>query len=306
MTDVCVRGNQRGSGQVVTYALNTITNAKIQLGRSIEAMGKLDEFLQDTTDFTVERWLDVNGVGLLENMLIAGDDCVVETNNAGMAKALNYLNANGKTQKDTGKWTPSTLHQDWERVEFCSHHFHELKMQNGNVLVVPCRDESEVVGRSRIQKGVPLSLRESAKMAKSYAQMWQLLLFHRRDLRLGAMAICSSVPSNWVPTGRTTWSLHASHDWVTTEDMLSVWNRVWIHDNPWSNKVPVTSWTQIPYLPKDIDKRCGSQIDGNDRASWAKNIKGAVSTMRGNFPGEKFAMYLSDMVRYRVNEPQGF
>lgn len=64
--DVCVRGDQRGSGQVLTYALNTITNAKIQIGRSMEAMG-VKQDLTKSDHATIHAWLDRNGHELREN-----------------------------------------------------------------------------------------------------------------------------------------------------------------------------------------------------------------------------------------------
>lgn len=80
------------------------------------------------------------------------------------------------------------METSFTKVDFCSHHYHKNSL-GGRDLVVPCRDEHELVGRGRIQKGKPATLEEAAPMAKAYAQLWLLNFFHCRDLRLGAFAM---------------------------------------------------------------------------------------------------------------------
>lgn len=274
--DVVGQRDQRGSGQVVTYALNTITNGKVQVARVLESEGLLHASLQ-----VIDKWLSENMERVLGDMVIAGDDVVVSTNNRDFASSLEYLELTGKTRKNIPHGAPSRVESDWEKVEFCSHHYHELSLKDGRILVVPCRHEDEIVGRSRLQKGGLVSLAESACMAKAYAQMWALYFFHRRDLRLGFIAITSVVPSDWFPVGRTSWSIHQHHEWMTTDDMLRVWNNVWIGNNPWiQNKDPVGSWEDIPYLHKRQDIVCGSPIGTKERATWAREIENSVVSVR--------------------------
>ncbi|AZB73874.1 polyprotein precursor [Sabethes flavivirus] len=296
--DVVVRSDQRGSGQVTTYSMNTITNGKTQIGRMLEAEGLLD-----APDHVIIRWLLLNCENVLSAMVVAGDDVVVATNNFRFISSLQYITQAGKLRKDIGVDVPSRFSSNWEEVEFCSHHFHQLTLKDGRSLVVPCRDENEVIGRSRIQKGGVVSLEDSACLAKAYAQMWALYFFHRRDLRMGFAAICASVPKNWYPTGRTSWSVHQKHEWMTTEDMLEVWNKVWIADNRWiDDKTYVQAWNDIPYLHKGQDIKCGSIIGSNSRASWAKDLPGLVDRTRKMFmrqhPQAEFRDELSIMSRF--------
>nr|BEP11674.1 polyprotein [Aedes flavivirus] len=274
--DVVGRTDQRGSGQVVTYALNTITNGKVQVARTLESEGLL---YADTQ--VIDRWLSKNLDDVLSCMTIAGDDVVVSTMNRSFASSLDYLELTGKNRKNVPRGAPSKMESDWQKVEFCSHHYHELSLRDGRILIVPCRQESEVVGRSRLQKGGIVTMAESACMAKAYAQMWALYFFHRRDLRLGFAAITSAVPSNWFPVGRTSWSVHQFHEWMTTSDMLRVWNDVWIYNNPWIRvKDPIGSWDEIPYLHKRQDIACGSLIGSKERAAWAREIENGVINVR--------------------------
>lgn len=274
--DVVSRTDQRGSGQVVTYALNTITNAKVQLGRSLEAAGLLE-----ADDQTIQVWLRNHGEEALGRMTVAGDDVVVATNSDSFHTSLQYLNRNSKVRKDIGLLEPSRRCDNWEEVEFCSHHFHPVTLQDGRVLVVPCREQNEIIGRSRLQKGGIVSESEGACLAKAHGQMWALYFFHRRDMRLAYAAITASVPSHWFPKGRTSWSVHQKHEWMTTADMLEVWNNVWIHDNPWMReKEPVPSWSMVPYLPKKQDIACGSRIGTADRTLWAKEMPELVTKLR--------------------------
>lgn len=298
--DVCVRKDQRGSGQVVTYALNTITNAKVQLGRLMECHGYLTKELSEREVFEI---LDTHGLDWMQSMAVAGDDVVVGTNEKRFATSINYINQTGKIRKDIELEQASPAYASWEDVSFCSHHFHELVMKDGRELIVPCRDQDEIIGRARSQKGGLPSITESCGLAKAYAQMWSCYFFHRRDLRIGSMAICSAVPDNWVPTGRTSWSIHQKHEWMTQEDMLRVWNRVWILDNPWMDrKDEIGNWSDIPYLHKGQDIACGSLIGSEDRKNWAKELPSWINKIRQLIGNEKYTNYLTALNRYKPKQ----
>ncbi|AAC58756.1 NS5 protein, partial [Carey Island virus] len=207
--DVISRRDQRGSGQVVTYALNTLTNLKVQLIRMAESEGVLTESLEDQG---MEKWLNKYGEDRLSRMLVSGDDCVVCAIDERFSQALTWLNTMERPRKDTDLWAPSIPQTNWEKVEFCSNHFHKLYMKDGRSLIAPCRSQNELIGRSLVNQGGSAGIQGTACLAKAYAQMWNLLYFHRRDLRILGFGIMSAVPSNWIPTGRTTWSVHATKD----------------------------------------------------------------------------------------------
>ncbi|CAB3361341.1 Hypothetical predicted protein, partial [Cloeon dipterum] len=184
VVDVVLRGDQRGSGQVVTYAINTITNTKVCLGRKLEAEGVIQDVI-DTKDYSrVRTYLEIHGDAMLASMAVSGDDCVVGDNTGRYASSLRYMKKTGKIRKDIPLWSPSVEHTDWTRVEFCSNHFHPLELKTGQTIVVPCRDPHELIGRARVQKGADVGIVESAVGAKAYANHWLLYYFHRRDLRL--------------------------------------------------------------------------------------------------------------------------
>nr|YP_009513190.1 polyprotein [Royal Farm virus]ABB90673.1 polyprotein [Royal Farm virus] len=299
---IITRRDQRGSGQVVTYALNTPTNIKVQLMRMMESEGVIGPAdAHDPRLLRVENWLQRHGEERLRRMLVSGDDCVVKPIDDRFAGALYFLNDMAKVRKDTTEWEHSRGFESWEEVPFCPHHFHELVMKDGRTLVVPCRDQDELVGRARVSPGCGWSIRETACLSKAYGQMWLLSYFHRRDLRTLGLAICSAVPVDWVPTGRTTWSIHASGAWMTTEDMLEVWNRVWIQDNPYmEDKSKVAEWRDVPYLPKAQDMVCGSLIGRADRAEWARKIWTGVLKVRAMIGHERYRDYLSCMDRHEA------
>nr|YP_009350103.1 polyprotein [Yaounde virus]ABW76843.2 polyprotein [Yaounde virus] len=301
--DVISREDQRGSGQVVTYALNTFTNIAVQLVRMMEAEGIVTpddiEVLGKRKIPAVRTWLFEHAEERVQRMAVSGDDCVVKPLDDRFATSLHFLNAMSKVRKDIQEWKPSNGWYDWQQVPFCSNHFQELVMKDGRTIVVPCRGQDELIGRARISPGAGWNVRETACLAKAYAQMWLLMYFHRRDLRLMANAICSAVPVDWVPTGRTTWSIHAKGEWMTTEDMLEVWNRVWIEENEWmEDKTPVTSWSDVPYSGKREDIWCGSLIGTRARATWAENIYSAINQVRAIIGKEKFVDYMQTLKRY--------
>nr|YP_009256192.1 polyprotein [Edge Hill virus]C8XPB2.1 RecName: Full=Genome polyprotein; Contains: RecName: Full=Capsid protein C; AltName: Full=Core protein; Contains: RecName: Full=Protein prM; Contains: RecName: Full=Peptide pr; Contains: RecName: Full=Small envelope protein M; AltName: Full=Matrix protein; Contains: RecName: Full=Envelope protein E; Contains: RecName: Full=Non-structural protein 1; Short=NS1; Contains: RecName: Full=Non-structural protein 2A; Short=NS2A; Contains: RecName: Full=Non-structur len=301
--DVIARQDQRGSGQVVTYPLNTGTNMKVQLIRMAEGEGVISRHdIERVTIKTLNAlrvWLAENGAERLSRMAVSGDDCVVAPLDERFGLALHHLNAMSKIRKDIDDWTESIPWRSWESVPFCSHHFHQLFLKDGRSIVVPCRDQDELVGRARVSPGNGWKLKETACLSKAYAQMWLLMYFHKRDLRLMGNAICSSVPAHWVPTGRTTWSIHAHNEWISSERMLDVWNKVWIVDNPhMPDKTCIDDWRDVPYLPKSQDRLCGSLIGITARASWAENIRAVVNKIRGMIGNEVYSDHLSVMGRY--------
>nr|WHA03979.1 polyprotein [Tembusu virus] len=305
--DVISREDQRGSGQVVTYALNTFTNLCVQLIRCMEGEELLlpeeTERLKKGKEKRIQEWLQKNGENRLSAMAVSGDDCVVKPADDRFATALHFLNSMSKVRKDIQEWKPSTGWRNWQEVPFCSHHFHELQMKDGRKIVVPCRDQDELIGRARLSPGSGWSLTETACLSKAYAQMWLLMYFHRRDLRLMANAICSSVPVSWVPTGRTTWSVHGKGEWMTSEDMLAVWNRVWIEENEhMEDKTPVTSWNEVPYLGKREDGWCGSLIGHRARSTWAENIYTPIMQIRALIGPEHYVDYMPTLNRFKPIE----
>nr|AIU94743.1 polyprotein [Ntaya virus] len=305
--DVISREDQRGSGQVVTYALNTFTNLCVQLIRCMEGEGLLKpeevEKLERGKQRKIQDWLDKNGTERLASMAVSGDDCVVKPKDDRFATALHFLNSMSKIRKDIPEWKQSTGWRNWQDVPFCSHHFHELTMKDGRQIVVPCRHQDELIGRARLSPGSGWSLTETACLSKAYGQMWLLMYFHRRDLRLMANAICSAVPVSWVPTGRTTWSIHGKGEWMTTEDMLRVWNRVWIEENEhMEDKTPVSSWNDVPYLGKREDSWCGSLIGHRARSTWAENIYTPIMQIRGLIGPERYVDYMPTLNRFKAVE----
>ncbi|ACJ64915.2 polyprotein [T'Ho virus] len=309
--DVISREDQRGSGQVVTYALNTFTNLAVQLIRCMEGEGLIGP--EDVEDLrkgklpTIKNWLLKNGTERLSRMAVSGDDCVVKPIDNRFATALHFLNGMSKVRKDIQEWKPSIGWNNWQEVPFCSHHFNELILKDGRSIVVPCRNQDELIGRARVSPGSGWNVKETACLGKAYAQMWLLMYFHRRDLRLMANAICSAVPVDWVPTGRTTWSIHGKGEWMTTEDMLQVWNRVWIYENEeMEDKTPITQWKDIPYLGKREDQWCGSLIGHRSRSTWAENIYTPIMQVRNLIGNEKFVDYMTSQVRFGAGEePRG-
>jgi len=182
-------------------------------------------------------------------------------------------------------WDPSRIFGSWEEVEFCSHHFHELWLKDGRLIVVPCRDQNEVLGRGRIQKGGLLTMEAGACNLKAYGQLWLLYFFHRRDLRLLALFICSVVPRFWMPTGLTSWSIHQKKEWMTNHDMLRIWNQVWVTNNPHMlEKGFIYSWGDLPYLPKGKDLKCGSLIRYTSHTA-VRQIKKSKDIKKSNVTG---------------------
>lgn len=109
--DVISREDQRGSGQVVTYAL-TPSRTLLSSGlRLMEAEGVIGpqhvEQLPRENKIAVRTWLFENGEERVSRMAISGDDCVVKPLDDRFATALHFLNAMSKVRKDIQEWKPS-------------------------------------------------------------------------------------------------------------------------------------------------------------------------------------------------------
>ncbi len=269
--DVIGNVSQRGSGEVVTYSMNTITNSALQLGRIIEAEGAWD---------SLHDFLEEHGADRLSTMVVAGDDVVVFTTNANYPSALEHIHALGKPRKDMHELTPSRPIRIFDHVSFCSHHYHPVHYK-GTTLVVPCRPQVEIMGRWRVQNSASSDDAVCGALLKANVQHGILFFFHRRDIRKGALAICSSIPADIVPLGKTSYSIHSKHEWMTTEDILEVWNNVWLRDNPYvTDARPARTFRELPYIPKTIDAMCGSLVDTSDRTLWSNSLPTKVREVR--------------------------
>ncbi|PCQ40088.1 hypothetical protein CQA28_25230 [Citrobacter freundii] len=133
---------------------NPFTNMGAQLIRQMEGKGvfKSIQHLTTTEEVAVQDWLARVGRERLSRMAISGDDCVVKPLDDRFASALTAPNDMGMVRRDIQQWEPSSGWNDWTQVPFCSHHFHELIMKDGRVLVVPCRTQVELIVTARISQ----------------------------------------------------------------------------------------------------------------------------------------------------------
>lgn len=94
---------------------------------------------------------------------------------------------------------------------------------------------------------------------------------------------------------------------MTTEDMLSVWNRVWIIDNPWMvDSEEARSWEQIPYLQHKQDVCCGGIEGTADRTAWSKGLIDNIRRMREHVGrDESYLDYTSAQRRFRMEPARG-
>lgn len=312
VVDVIVRRDHKASGERLTYNGNNAINITTELGRLSESDGVMteEELHSDTNlETRIQEHLQVKGNKYLNQMNMSGDDKHVATPNPRYAVSLTFMNLSGKIRKDMDRDAPSRPIYNWEKIEFCSNHYHALTLSDrtGGEIVVPCRSQSELIGKSFNHLGrVETRIEDGAMNAKAYAGLFLILYFHRRDLRLGAMAAMASVPVNWLPKTRTTYSIHYTHEWLSNEDMLTIWNRVWITNNPHNPRVePVETWQNVPSLTKSQDVECGSWIGTEARARWAREVPELVRKTRKIIDvstGENNEYrddYLSAMGRYR-------
>ncbi|CAM1326030.1 Uncharacterised protein at_DN2628 [Pycnogonum litorale] len=146
LIDIISRNDQRASGEVGTYAFNTLTNTKVQLIRAMESDGIFQnvnwEKRNPQFEDDVSMWLKNECGEWLERMAISGYDCMIRANNSKFGESVTVLNLMGKIRKDIPEWKASIGVHGFENVAFCSHHYHEIQSRKFGHLAVHCREES--------------------------------------------------------------------------------------------------------------------------------------------------------------------
>lgn len=271
ITELIQTEGQRMSGTVVTYTMNTITNTCVNLFRTWESFGKPD----------LDTFLEQKGVSSMERMAISGDDCVIFPERpSDFAKSLTFLNETGLTRKDIGQYEPDRLINMYDELDMCSHRFRRLRLKEGQYLAVVAKPEEEILGKGMFTIGF-MTTPAIPCMAKAMANYWMMIFPYQRDIRLAARAIRSCVDEHAIPLGKIKDPYITEQPWMTTEDIFSVWHRIWIENNPFLKVKPdITSWDEVPYLTQMEDIALGSAIHNPERTVWKNNLAQHVRSVR--------------------------
>ncbi|KAK6042405.1 flavivirus RNA-directed RNA polymerase [Cooperia oncophora] len=191
-----VRG-QRGSGENVTYAMNTITNAILTYYKVAKTLGVPDEEWEDWTKRTLLKQRSRLDTGLAQDWmaLISGDDSVIGVKQY-MAQGLSKISAEihaavGKPRKDMATSISSRIYPNLDSVPFCSHYYINVEFA-GVKRRMPVRSCGEILAKARIMLDFPPSLETEEAWAR--ATGFQLLITypHLLEIRLVALALLSS------------------------------------------------------------------------------------------------------------------
>nr|QQM16329.1 polyprotein [Waxsystermes virus] len=244
---------QRMSGTIVTYAMNTITNAIIQ-----QAVSK-----------------DLGNTYGRENRLISGDDCLVlydtqhpeETLVAAFAKYGKVL----KFEPGEPTWSKNI-----ENTWFCSHTYSRVKVGN-DIRIMLDRSEIEILGKARIVLGGYKTGEVEQAMAKGYANYLLLTFPQRRNVRLAANMVRAIVPRGLLPMGRAKDPWWREQPWMSTNNMIQAFNQIW---EGWP---PISSMKDIKYVGRAREQMLDSTVGTHERAHWAKNAPKIVEDIREFF-----------------------
>nr|ATY35190.1 polyprotein [Cyclopterus lumpus virus] len=265
VVDVLQGYGQRCSGTVVTYAMNTITNACVQTLRFWEAMDvDLEEVLNDMPH-------------ILNSMMISGDDMLfmVEPWLAKkLSSSLKVINSLGFPRKGLTTWQESPIITQFDKVYFCSHKFTIARVA-GERRAFLDKDLFEIIGKTQLVLGGLHSPHEIAGHAKSVAIYMFVTFFHNRAVRKVALAILSALPDELVPMGNVANPFFLDHSWISNEDLITIFNNV--------HGTHARSYTDIGYTYKTLAKIRGDPLDHEERTTWNKDLKRKIESISTHY-----------------------
>lgn len=180
---------QRGSGEVITYAMNTITNfcnifCKYCVSNGIEDVRKeMDRYFSGKS-------------GL--RCVVSGDDSVVFLEQERAVKYAGFGQYNkdvGKPRKNIEEELPSPVLKDLKDINFCSNQYRPVQFGTKERWM-PCRDVEEVIAKSTLMMRRPKDIRTEEAWARMEGFQLALTYPHIPDIRLYALALLSVTRSN--------------------------------------------------------------------------------------------------------------
>nr|ACF19853.1 ANT-5 [Toxocara canis] len=192
---VRIRG-QRGSGENVTYSMNTITNFCFLMAKYLKSKEvPLNQVRENVIQY-------LNGDSAVA-MMVSGDDSVVILNkeeSKAFSKAFWFNNETGKIRKDVAENLPSVVEEDIENVSFCSNFYVSTKF-GGSVRMMPIRSVEEVLSKASLMLGYARDFTTSEAWARAQGFMMVCCYPHVAEIRLLGLALLSATRANIVLEG---------------------------------------------------------------------------------------------------------
>ncbi|QCH00711.1 polyprotein [Southern pygmy squid flavivirus] len=268
---------QRMSGSIVTYAMNTWTNAATLLLQKWETVGY------------TPGWLEENAHAWLGDQLVAGDDSVIIDTPENLDKlklANDSLISIGKPRKGLdddvpggNPDTPTPISDQLKDFNFCSHNISVCRISTGSgrrgkVLLLN-RSLGEIFGKMRLARSNFKD--DSTELAFTAGTANQLLLCypHRRDCRLLAGVLKAVLPPNLIPMGYQSRAFIKETPWLELGDLTSIFNKMYeYYDFDSGRLLPaeIASFGDITYSSIKEDQAFGSPVGTEPRNKWKKAL----------------------------------
>lgn len=215
---------QRGSGEIVTYGMNTITNACLNYCRMAHSMG-----IDDVYKFVKEHLERAMNSTAKWDMAISGDDSVVMGPESYIekfsVKGALFLDQVGKPRKDTPRGVPSPILHHFEDISFCSHQYRKVTCKNVEKYM-PVRPLEEIFGKLQLSLVRARSVLEQEGWARSQAFQMLMMYPHIIECRWAACALLSATASNIDWRGMSVESKFRKEPWLRVSSALEALTKV--------------------------------------------------------------------------------
>jgi hypothetical protein len=324
LKSIYVLQGQRGSGEVITYAMNTITNGAISFGKFTNAMGVSEDgvyaYVRSMLSQQRQRLDECLSQGRSDvepemDMVVSGDDIVVFSDKdraTAYANAYSFNNDTGMIRKDVDAESPSTVYSRIEDVEFCSHTYvrTEFVLTDGQVVTrrMPYRDPAEIVGKMRWVLSQPRDMLVLQAYSRATAFQNLSMYPHIPDVVFLCRAILSCTRNDVSLEGLAEAVRYSETPWLSAENAVDVINKCLLHGRPFAAPLDQSSWEVVGFHGIRADEVRTSlfltHIQRRRRAKWKRSLATQAAAVRAYvriqscIPDSRFDSYLHDDVPF--------
>lgn len=300
MKSIYALQGQRGSGEVITYAMNTITNGAFSLAKYTYALGmavgEVHDFVIDLLKKQASRLderltLGCSDVNPEMDMVVSGDDIVVFSDIAratAFSDAFTFNNDTGMIRKDINSECPSTVYSEIEDVEFCSHTYvlTQFALNDGQTVTrrMPYRDPAEIIGKMRWMLSTPRDMCVTQAYCRATAFQNLSMYPHIRDVVFLCRAILSCTRSDVSLQGMAESVRYTDTPWLTASDAVDVLNKCLLQGLRFAAPLDQKGWTSTGFTGIRADSVRTSSflspVQRRRRARWKRSLATQAAAMR--------------------------
>jgi len=232
---------QVASGRRPTYAGNTIDNVVVHMMAVAQTQGiEIHQFKDWITRQLPQDKMTIKEIrdrkkGHTDEFggVFSGDDSalIMSRKNAELfvEKGHHILNDLGWYRKNMEKSEKSEIIHNLSDVDFCSHHYAPIRMNNrfGETITrwLPCRPVDEILAKSSLVIGKPKDLKTEEALARAHGLQLLVNYFHMPEIRAYALSILSATTPGLVLLGLDKGYKIQAQPWLCSGGVLEIVNK---------------------------------------------------------------------------------